>query len=125
MDNETIISHLKSIFEEVMDVPASEIKQDTFVIRELEAESIDLLELAVDISSTFSIEVEDDQIFLSHLRAQISEIAPENKISKLTQCYPHLSQDRLAQILTDLKEGPVLKIKDLIAYIEDNQNESI
>ncbi|CAN2041278.1 acyl carrier protein [Candidatus Magnetomoraceae bacterium gMMP-15] len=72
-----ILKKLKTILTELLDIEDKEIKPETYIITDLGAESIDLLELAVEINSTFDIEVKDDEIFLTKLRQYLAE-AKEN-----------------------------------------------
>ena len=102
---------------DILDIETKEIQPESYLIRELNAESIDLLELAVSFNQTFNITVNEDEIFLRQLRI-ILDTDPENNPQKrLQEKYPFLSLDRIHQILSDLEKGPVLKVKDLIHYV--------
>jgi acyl carrier protein len=83
----------------------------------LNAESIDLLELAVSLNQAFNISVNEDDLFLRKLRYYLDTNPENNPIKILQEKYPFLSSDRINQILSDLEEGPVLKVKDLIHYV--------
>jgi acyl carrier protein len=102
---------------DILDIETKEIQPESYLIRELNAESIDLLELAVSFNQAFNITVNEDEIFLRQLRI-ILDTDPENNPQKrLQEKYPFLSLDRIHQILSDLEKGPVLKVKDLIHYV--------
>ncbi|CAN2044945.1 acyl carrier protein [Candidatus Magnetomoraceae bacterium gMMP-1] len=119
-----ILKKLKTILTELLDIEDKEIKPETYIITDLGAESIDLLELAVEINSTFDIEVKDDEIFLTKLRQYLAE-AKENArevSSYLAEKYPFLTDERIQEILDDIKNGPVLKVKDLITYVDRQKN---
>jgi len=114
-----IVSEIKKILLELLDLEDREITPETLLIQDLGAESIDLLELAVTINSRFKITVKDDEIFLTRFRLYFTEaeqtgtdIAPY-----VARKYPFLNKDRIAEIIANINEGPQLKIKDLINYI--------
>lgn len=104
---------------DILDVNPDEIQEESYLIRDLEAESIDLLELAVVLNSEFKIEVDDDEIFLKTLRIYLDEpkSSPEDMGEYLMEKYPYLTRERILEILKDLPDGPVLKVKDLVSYI--------
>ena len=111
---------IKNILCEILDIEIKDIKSETYLIRDLDAESIDLLELSVNINQHFSIEVNEDDLYLRKLRLFIEE-ADEKNIEKnvyLKNKYPFLTDDRINEILSDIDKGPVLKVKDLIHYLD-------
>jgi acyl carrier protein len=116
MDN---FEEIKKILMELLDLEGGEITPETFLIKELGAESIDLLELAVAISSRFKITVKDDEIFLTRFRLYITESTQQGKeiIPYIAGKYPFLTVERIDEIVTHITEGPQLKVKDLISYI--------
>jgi acyl carrier protein len=105
---------------DILDVNPDAIGPDTYLIRDLEAESIDLLELAVVLNAEFQIEIDDDEIFLRTLRIYLDDpkSRPEDMGQYLMEKYPYLTRERIREILTDLPDGPVLKVKDLVSYID-------
>ena len=115
-----ILEEIKKNLAEILDIENHIITPETYLIRELGAESIDLLELAVAINSRFNIDVNDDAIFLRKLRDYITEAEQQNKnvMQYLAKKLPFLSLKRLENIIADLEGGPTLKVKDLISYIE-------
>jgi acyl carrier protein len=110
---------IKKIIMEILDTEEDRILPETYLIRELEAESIDLLELAVSLNTVFKKEIVDDDIFLRKLRPYLEEAEEtgRDKSAWLTAKYPFLCRNRIKEILQDLDEGPVLKVKDLASYI--------
>ena len=112
----TIQDHLA----EILDVDRKIITPETYLIRDLEIESIDFLELAVALSAAFGIEVEDDEIFLVDLRLHLESVGngEVHKMSALSEKYPFLGKERITDILQDLNQGPVLKVKDLVSYVD-------
>jgi acyl carrier protein len=115
-----ILEEITEILAEILDIENHNISPETYLIRELGAESIDLLELAVAINSGFNIDVNDDEIFLRKLRDYITEAEQQNKniLQYLIKNLPFLSRKRLENIIADLEGGSTLKVKDLISYIE-------
>jgi len=114
-----ILEEIKNILAEILDIENRIITPETYLVRELGAESIDLLELAVAINSGFNIDVNDDKIFLRKLRQYVTEAKQQNNdlLQYLVEKFPFLSRKRLEEIVTDLEGGPALKVKDLISYI--------
>jgi len=114
-----VFAELKKIIEELLDLENREITPETLLIQDLGAESIDLLELAVTINSRFKIAVKDDEIFLTRFRLYSTEANQQGKdaVQYLAGRYPFLGEDRIAEIVAHIKEGPQLKIKDLISYV--------
>lgn len=105
---------------ELLDVDGDDIVPETYVVRDLGAESIDFLELAVVLNERFSVEIVDDDIFLRNLRLYLMA-AEEKGISPrehLERRLPFLPVDRIDEILLDLEGGPVLTVKDLVFYVD-------
>ena len=115
-----ILEEIKKNLAEIFDIENHIIIPETYLIRELGAESIDLLELAIAINSGFNIDVDDDEIFLRKLRDYITEAEQQNKniLQSLAKKLPFLSRKRLEEIIADIESGPTLKVKDLISYID-------
>ncbi|HDL08390.1 MAG TPA: hypothetical protein ENG35_06595 [Desulfobacteraceae bacterium] len=114
------LEKIKKILVEILDIEDQEIHPETYLVRELGAESIDLLELAVELNTIFNIDVNDDEIFLKNLRADITDGKEKrtNLLKYLAAKFPFLGKTRLEEILADLEEGPVLKVKDIASYVE-------
>jgi acyl carrier protein len=111
---------ISRILTELLDIEESRINPEAYLIRDLGAESIDLLELAVAINAQCGVKVTDDDIFLKQLRLymrQAKESATE-PAAFLAGKYPFLTPERAAEIVGDLQNGPVLKVKDLTRYVE-------
>ncbi len=114
------LTELKKILSELLDIEDHEITPETYLVRELGAESIDMMELAVLMDSTFNINVDDNEVFLTRLRPYIIEA---EKLEKevplfLKEKLPFLEEDRIKELLKDIEFGPAIKIKDLMSYIE-------
>lgn len=107
-----------SILAEILDMDPAEITPDTYVIRSLKAESIDLLEIGVAMQHKLGIAVDDDCLFLKNVRIVLAraERNGAEPLFALRAEFPHLSEDRLTEILADLSAGPVLQVRDLVAY---------
>jgi len=114
-----ILEEITKILADILDIEGREITPETYLIRELGAESIDLLELSVAINARFQIEVNDDELFLRTMRLHLRTAAEEGKdaVGYLAEKYPALTVARVAEILADMGGGPVLRVKDIISYI--------
>lgn len=121
------ILEITEILAEILDIENYNISPETYLIRELGAESIDLLELAVAINSRFNIDVDDDEIFLRKLRQFVTEAKQQNNdlLRYLAEKFPFLSRNRLENIIAELEGGPTLKVKDLLSYIEWQKSRDI
>lgn len=115
----SLLEKVKNILEDVLDVDPSEVNLESYIVRDLDAESIDLLELAVCVNSEFGIEVDETEIFLKKLRPIIIEA--KNKSLDVhdfvLKHYSFLNEERVFQIINDLNNGPVLKVSDITDYI--------
>ncbi|MFH2059948.1 MAG: phosphopantetheine-binding protein [Pseudomonadota bacterium] len=111
---------VKQILSEILDVDEDQITDETYLIRELDAESIDLLEVALELGSAFEIDIRDDDIFLRNLRILIEEADTKGQdpLEYLMEKMAHINKQRLMEMLEDLPGGPVLKVGDLVQYIE-------
>jgi len=114
---ETIQETIYEILRDILDIEKKDIQLETFLIRDLDAESIDLLELAVSINQQFNITVNEDELFLRKLRLFLETDSLDNPEKILQEKYPFLTSERITQILEDLADGPVLKVKDIIHYV--------
>ncbi len=117
-----IEKQLKVTLSEIMDIDPSILEPNTYLVRDLGIESIDLIEISVEISSLMNQQPDDSIFFLTHLRSHIDEKSREEIPSILKECYPHLSDQRIDEIVKDLDGGPVLQFQDLVSYIAFIQN---
>jgi acyl carrier protein len=113
-----VFSGIRESLTEILDVEAGSITAETYIMRELGAESIDLLELSVAINARFGIEINDDELFLRTLRICLNEAAEKNGDAAvyLGERFPFLDAGRIGEVMANLDGGPVLKVKDLMAY---------
>jgi hypothetical protein len=63
--------------------------------------------------------VKDDEIFLTRFRLYSTEAKQQGKDTAhyIAGRYPFLGEDRIEEKMAHIKEGPQLKIKDLISYV--------
>lgn len=115
----TVSNRIADILSDILDIPASDISADSYLVRDLNAESIDLLEIAVTLATEFKTDVDDDAIFLKNLRIVLEDAGntDESRIDILASRYPFLDRARIMDIVNDLDGGPVLKVRDLTAYV--------
>lgn len=69
---------LKNIIADILDINPLDIDDDTYLIRDLNMESIDLLELGVALNTTFKIDVDEDVAFLKDLRFNLDKLSLDN-----------------------------------------------
>lgn len=111
---------IRSILAEILDLDPASITAETYVIRTLKAESIDLLEIGVAMQHRLGIAVDDDLLFLKNVRTVLNRAERDGKapLDALKSHYPYLAESRLGEILVDLSAGPVLRVEDLVAYAQ-------
>lgn len=114
-----LFESIQGILTEILDLEDTELTPETYLIRDLGAESIDLIEIAVAMSYRFKIQVEDDEAFLKNFRLHLMEAQQKDlkPADYLAEKYPFLSRDRVEEIISDLERGPAVKLKDLICYV--------
>ena len=114
------LDQIQIILSDLLDIEPDTITPETYIVRDLGAESIDLLELVVLLESKFNIKIDDNKVFLTRLRAYIMDAENQGKdvVDHLTKELPFLGLERIHEILEDIEAGPVLKIIDVICYIE-------
>lgn len=114
-----ILEEIKKVLAEILDIENHDITPETYMIRDLDAESIDLLELAVSLNSTFNVEIIDDEIYLRTFRLHMmdAEQRGDDTVRYLSEKFPFLNESRVTEIIGDLQAGPTLKVKDLVSYI--------
>jgi acyl carrier protein len=115
-----VFEGIRQMLADILDVEGEEILPETYIVRELDAESIDLLEFAVSLNAGFNIEVNDGDIFLLRLRDYVIEAEEKehNVVEYLVERLPFLKRNRIEEIVSDLEGGPTLKVKDLVSYVE-------
>ena len=119
MSSRDVFREIRESLAEILDIDPLEISPESYLVRDLGAESIDLLELSVAMDSRFKVEIDDNEIYLRTLRLYLNEAEESQKEAAdyLARKFPSLSGERIGEILSDLERGPVLKVKDLTGYI--------
>ena len=118
-----LLNGVRGIVTEIMDVDGGAITEETCLIRDLGAESIDLLELAVAMSHRFGLPVQDDEIFLRKFPLYRLEAAQAgaDPLTYLAERIPFLPPVRIAEILAEPDRSAALTIGDLIRYLRYQQ----
>jgi len=121
-----VLGEIKKLLAEILDIEDHDITPETYLIRDLDAESIDLLELAVSLNSTFNVEIIDDEIYLRTFRLHTmdAEQRGDDTVRYLLDKFPFLNESRVIEIMKELQSGPTLKVKDLVSYISWQYRES-
>ena len=114
-----ILEGIKKMLADILDIEEQEITPETYIVRDLGAESIDLLELAVSLNAGFAVEVNDSEIFLTRLRVHVTKAEEHGKdvVQHLVERLPFLSKKRMEEIIADLEGGPTIKVQDLVSYV--------
>lgn len=116
----SVFDGVRNALMDILDIDADQITPETYVIRELGAESIDLLELAVTLNAVFNVPIQHDDILLLRLRSFLREAEEEglDSAAYIAAKLPFLPLERIREILLDLDSGPAIKVSDLISYIQ-------
>ena len=117
---ENIFTAVAEILVEILDVDPEEVTPEAYLFRDLNVESIDLMELAVCLNERFCLEVDEELIFLKSLRPVIDKAQAEKKDAAdvVFKNFPFLTSNRSYEMVATQKDGPVLKVKDLVQYIK-------
>ncbi|RLB10575.1 MAG: hypothetical protein DRG39_06075 [Deltaproteobacteria bacterium] len=123
---------IKSVLTDILDIEPKDIGMETDIIKNLGAESIDLLEIGLSLEREFGIKVDENKLFLKSFRFYMDEARQKNldKIDYLKKRYPFLGEERIKDLLDDARHFimPSIKVKDLISYVawmlgRDNKKE--
>ncbi|GFM35015.1 acyl carrier protein [Desulfovibrio subterraneus] len=129
MTHDPILHGVCTVIAEVLDLDAATLTAETYVFRDLDTESIDLLEYSIGMGRHFGIRMQDSVAFLKDLRVHIAHADSQaedtneeqlggeqftgnqsnlpharrdQRITHLRTVYPHLTEERLAAMLDDL-----------------------
>ena len=118
---ETITAAVVDILADILDLDPAQVTPETYVVRDLRAESIDLLEIGVAMQHRLDMEVDDDTLFLKNMRQVLARAGEAGKAPEEAMAaeYPHLDRARIAEAVADREAGPVIKVRDLAAYAAD------
>jgi acyl carrier protein len=115
-----ILDEIRSIIARLQDIDENTIGPESYLVRDLDIESIDMFELAALINTRFSVTVNDAALFLKDLRIHYRDAQSRNVdgARHLSSLFPHLANERIDEIIRDLENGPTIKVKDIAAYIK-------
>jgi len=119
----SIFDQVQTVITEVLEVEPEEVNFETYVLRDLPTESIDLMEYGVGLTKECGISVQDETVFLKSFRMHIAE-ANDKELAPATHLvttYPHLTSARIEEMLETINEGPVLQVRDIVAYVEHSK----
>lgn len=115
----TVLHRIINLLSDILDLDPETVSAESYLVRDLNAESIDLLEIAVMLNSEFKTDIDDDEIFLKNMRVYLEDSGDsmDERCETLALKYPFLTDERIKDMVSDLDGGPVLKVKDLVSYI--------
>ena len=103
-----VFREIKKILMEILDLDDEKVSRESYLMRDLGAESVDLLELAAALNAVFKVEINEEAIFLKGLTTILNDSHAS---------FPFLRSERLNEIASDLDAGPPVKIDDLVSYV--------
>lgn len=101
MDRATVLEKLQGKLGEMLDIDRSAIGEDSLFIEDLEADSIDLLELVLTLRDEFAITVGDGEV--KQLLGELAQFLPDAPVVT-----DSLSDEELAEISRRLRVGTVI-----------------
>lgn len=111
---------VQRVITEVLELEPEEVTPETYIMRDLPTESIDLMEYGVGLAKECGISVHDETVFIKSLRLHMAEAEDRglDPVTHLMSKYPHLSAERLTEMISTVHEGPVLQVRDIVAYVD-------
>ena len=113
---------VKSIISEILDIEENNLSEDTDLIKEIGAESIDLLEITISLEKGFGIRVDENRLFLKSFRYYLDEAKNKkvDEINYLNEIYPFLDKKRIKELIKESKNSiiPSIRIKDIVSYVQ-------
>ncbi len=113
---------VKSIISEILDIEENNLSKDTDLIKEIGAESIDLLEIAISLEKEFGIKIDENRLFLKSFRYYLDEAKSKkiDIINYLNKIYPFLDKKRIKELIEESKNSiiPSIRIKDIVSYVQ-------
>jgi len=110
---------VRAVIAEVLELETEQVQPQSYVFRDLGAESIDLLEFGIGLSRLFGFRVQDGEAFLKDFRLHAAQA--NGTTDGLGVIYPHLEAQRLEELLHAVAERPnarpLLQVRDIAAYI--------
>ena len=106
MDRDEIFSRLQAQLAEHLELPLDEVTLDAKMVDDLDADSLDLLELILGLKGEFGITVHDGEV--KQLLTQLARFLPESIGSG-----GELSDEELAEV------SRRLTVENLVQFIED------
>jgi len=124
MTDKEILDRLIPLIREVTGARADEVTMDSYLMRELGAESIDLLDLSFLIEETFGITLEPDE-FESRARQSLSGVSYEKDgrltpeaLAELRKALPEIEPSLLREGLRKIEVPAVLNVAVFVHVIQ-------
>ena len=124
MNESEVFEKLVPLIREVTGVRAEEVDMDSYLMRDLGAESIDLLDLSFLIEETFDISLESDE-FESRTQESISDADYERDgyltaeaLTELRNSLPEVNPDFLREGLRKIEVPSVLNVAVFVHLIQ-------
>ncbi|HYZ93700.1 MAG TPA: phosphopantetheine-binding protein [Actinomycetota bacterium] len=108
MERSVIFDKLRSELSEIVEVPEEMIAEDSLLV-DLDADSLDILQLTIALRNAFSIEVEDGEVKV--LLTELAQFLPDEGLAG-----GELSDDELAEVRKTLRVGTI------VSFVEDRVN---
>ncbi len=74
----SVFEKIRAALSETFDIPAEQITMESDVIRDLEIDSLDMVEMAMDLEDDFGIEVPDEALMAMHTVGDVVHFVEEN-----------------------------------------------
>ena len=124
MTEKEVFEKLVPLIREVTGTRADEVTMDSYLMRDLGAESIDLLDLSFLIEETFSVTLEADE-FESRAKQSLSGVIYEKDghltaegLAELRKVLPEVDPDLLSEGLRTIEVPGILNVAVLVHLIQ-------
>lgn len=104
MDRSNVYERLRAAIANVVEVDESEITEESYFVQDLDADSIDLLQLILSLKESFGISVHDGEV--KQLLAELARFLPDAELRAMGS--DELTDDRLSEVSRKLQVSTVV-----------------
>lgn len=126
MSREDVFTKVRDVLVEALGVDDDEITENATLQGDLDAESIDFLDIVFRLEKSFSIKIPKGELFpddiLSNPEFVASGRLTDTGLSKLKECMPHADFSEFEQDPEVAKMPDLFTVRTLINYVESKLN---
>jgi acyl carrier protein len=122
VDRSVLEGRVIDIVAEALDVKRADVRLHTSLIDDLQAESIDFLDILFRIESAFHIKIPEDEIWKGSFEGTDPD-SIERGLKRLRERMPDFAWDRLPPRLTREDLPRLITVRTIVEYLERRQDE--